>query len=100
MHGKTIFAPLQLPNNARLLDIGCGTGCVTVELAEANPSAHVIGIGLAGEPTRSQRPANVQYVKGDFLECAKDGQLQPGSFDFMFSRLLACGVTRWPDYVV
>ncbi len=38
-----LFTRYQLPNDARILDIGCGTGEVSYRLAESFPTAHVTG---------------------------------------------------------
>jgi len=44
LDGKLHLAPLKSPQ--RILDIGCGTGIWTVDIADQYPSAQVIGTDL------------------------------------------------------
>jgi hypothetical protein len=52
----------------------------------------------------SVRPSNLEYVEGDVLKLMGeqgDARLGPGSLDYVFQRLLVCGMkaTDWPEYV-
>ena len=100
MHNKVIHAPLVNPQ--RLLDIGCGTGAVTYHLSQTFPSAPTIyGIDLSPvPPIRSETPPNIAYIQGDVRQLSKiDARLASGSFDYIFSRLLICGMTNWASYL-
>jgi SAM-dependent methyltransferase len=103
MHGQPFHAPLQAARPTRILDIGCGTGAMTALLAEKYPEAEVIGIDIAPVPeTGARRRDNVTYVQGDIRALARDGhdpRFQPGSFDYIFERLLILGMTDWPGHV-
>jgi 2-polyprenyl-3-methyl-5-hydroxy-6-metoxy-1,4-benzoquinol methylase len=44
---KAYLLELQLPNDARALDVGCGTGAVSRVLAEMPAVREVVGIDLA-----------------------------------------------------
>lgn len=43
---------------------------------------------------------NVTFIRGDFRKLSgADARLQFGSADFVYSRMLECGMTDWPGYV-
>ena len=101
MHNRVIHAPLHEPH--RLLDVGCGTGAVTYHLGATYPTAAAIyGLDLSPVP-RVDRPGppakNIAYIQGDVRRLAlEDERLRPASFDYVFGRLLICGMTDWPGY--
>jgi len=101
MNNKPFHAPLQSPK--RILDIGCGTGAMTVILGKLYPQAEVIGIDIAPVPVdrHGQTPSNVKYVQGDVRQLIKsnDQAFQAGSFDYIFERLLILGITDWPGHI-
>ena len=104
MKGKIIHAPLKSPT--KILDVGCGTGIVTRQVASTYPSATVYGVDLSPVPPTnasdaiSSTPANVEYVIGDIRKLAKeDKRLSAGNFDCIYQRLLVCGMTHWPSYI-
>lgn len=96
--GEIYQAPLKSPR--RILEIGCGTGRCTVQLAKKFPDAEVVGVDLSPVPSIHDRPENVKFVQGDFIALAdsNDDRFQPGSFDYIFSRLLIFGMTDWIGY--
>ena len=99
LHGKPFRAPVQGPK--KILDIGCGTGVMTVQLGKLFPDAQVIGLDISPVPDIHERPSNVEYIQGDFLDLAAgdDTRLAPGTFDYVFSRMLHFGIRDWPRYV-
>ncbi|KAF2235747.1 S-adenosyl-L-methionine-dependent methyltransferase [Viridothelium virens] len=100
--GGNVLHTTALPDSpdARFLDIGCGTGSVTYDIARQFPSAKVYGLDLSAIQILDDKPPNVEFVKGDLFELAgHDERLQLGSFDFVFSRLLICGMTDWVKYL-
>jgi ubiquinone/menaquinone biosynthesis C-methylase UbiE len=70
----------------RVLDIGCGTGGTTAELAKAvGSSGHVLGVDISAplvEVARAQKLENVTFEVGD----ATTFPFQSGSVDLVFSR--------------
>lgn len=71
----------------RVLDIGCGTGRTTAQLAKAvGAKGHVLGVDIS-EPligtARSQGLANASFEIGD----AATWPFEAGSFDLVFSRM-------------
>ena len=99
MHNEIFHAPLVKPK--RILDVGCGTGRITVQLANRFPDAEVIGVDLSPVPPVHPKSDNVEYIQDDFRELVRSGdaRLQDGTFDYVFSRLLVLGMTDWPGYL-
>ena len=86
-----------------VLDVGCGTGIVTRHLGRHFPRAkHVYGIDLCRVPLQPEdsKHANLSFIQGDILRLAGSSPRLPfGSVDFVYSRLLLCGITDWPGYL-
>lgn len=99
MKGKPFHAPVKHPK--RVLDIGCGTGAMTVLLAKLFPDAEVIGVDISPVPDVHEKLPNLKYIQGNVLELAKSGDpiFAAASFDYIFHRLLIFGITDWPAYV-
>lgn len=101
MGGKPFHAPVSNPK--KIVDIGCGTGAMTYLLAKMYPDARVIGVDFSAIPdSRYDQLENIEYVQADILVLMRDGQdprFKPGSFDYVFQRLLAFGVTDWSRYI-
>jgi trans-aconitate methyltransferase len=103
MQGQSIHAPLSAPTVHKALDIGCGTGTVTHEIASQLPNTQVYGIDLSPVPNIREKLPNIEYVQANFNEVTAahepDSRFKKGSFDFAFSRLLVAGMIDWKDYV-
>jgi ubiquinone/menaquinone biosynthesis C-methylase UbiE len=99
MSNNIFHSPLVKPN--RVLDIGCGTGRSTVQLAQRFPDARIIGVDLSPVPAVHPKPDNVEYIQADIRQLMKsdDERFANGSFDYVFSRLLSLGMTDWQGYV-
>ncbi|MCJ1480760.1 hypothetical protein MMC06_000915 [Schaereria dolodes] len=95
LHNRTIHAPLKNPDI--LLDVGCGTGAVTIDLSAQYPGATVYGIDLAPAPTAS--PPNAHFITGNIRDIAGKLPLTYGSMNFVFCRFLCCGMTDWQGYI-
>src|SRR5947209_3842474 len=57
-----------LPANARVLDVGCGTGDLSIEIFE-NTAAQVLGVDFCGPMLRlaKQKAPALTFVEGDAL---------------------------------
>lgn len=68
----------------RLLDVGCGSGSITIELAKLIPEGQVTGLDISGAILESakvhaerQGASNISFIKGDVHELP----FPDGSFD-------------------
>ena len=100
-HDRLIHVPVTSPGV--VFDVGCGTGIVTRSLASRFPKAsHVYGIDLnriTPQTSDSSMP-NLAFIEGDFRKLGGvDARLPFASVDFLYSRMLLCGMTDWPGYV-
>lgn len=98
MHGKIFHAPVH---PKRILDVGCGTGRLTLLLAQRFPDAEVVGVDIAPVPIMNNSPPNVHFIQSDIKEFArhKDGAFNGDGFDYIFSRLLFMGIIDWPAHI-
>jgi trans-aconitate methyltransferase len=103
MNHRIIHAPLSAPSVHKALDIGCGTGTVTHDIASQFPGAQVYGLDLSPVPNVREKLNNIEYVQADFNKLtdanSPDARFRPGTFDYVFSRLLILGMTDWKGYV-
>ena len=90
---EPFHAPVAEP--LRILDIGCGSGIATRELAKRFPSAHVVGVDLAPPVELAEQQSNVEFVRGSFADLVKTGVLREGHFDYVFQRMLVMGIVDW-----
>lgn len=74
----------------RILDLGCGTGTLTVMLKRACPGAHVAGLdGDAAVLDLARQKAEEEHVAVEFWRgLATDPPFGPDSFDLIVSSLL------------
>ncbi|KAL8992585.1 MAG: hypothetical protein Q9169_006983 [Polycauliona sp. 2 TL-2023] len=108
--GRTFLAPNQIQWNIRkAVDVGCGTGVATIQLATRLPEAEVYGYDLTPVPEHIQAiaPANVGWAKGNILDIdlvseADDVMsrkiFKAGTLDYVFGRMLFLGINDWPHY--
>jgi SAM-dependent methyltransferase len=94
---------------SKAVDMGCGTGVATIQMAKIFPSAKVYGIDLSPVPEAAQKlaPANTIWARGNILD-ADDSQytdnalnreiFTPGGLDYLFGRMLFLGINDWAWY--
>jgi ubiquinone/menaquinone biosynthesis C-methylase UbiE len=103
MNGEVIHAPLDPTSAHKALDMGCGTGTVTKDIAFKFPKARVYGLDLSPIPAIGGKFPDVEYIQGDFNELSdpstRDPRFEDESFDLIFSRLLIMGMTNWKGYI-
>ena len=72
--GEQAIARMNVGSNARVLDVGCGSGWATRLLAGFAINGHVTGIDISDEMIRVAREASQSYANVDF-EIASAEQL-------------------------
>src|SRR5579883_3475847 len=83
------FAEPHLPAQARLLDVGSGTGALAAELAQRYPNAQILGIDPAPEyvayaAQQNARTSRIRFETGD----AQQLTLAPHTFDAALALLV------------
>lgn len=94
---REILARLHLRGDERALDVGCGDGKVTAEIARAVPRGAVLGVDASAEMIAfarqafpASRAANLKFAICDAREIERLG---PGDFDLVFSN----AALHWVD---
>ncbi|KAL8760701.1 MAG: hypothetical protein Q9184_003124 [Pyrenodesmia sp. 2 TL-2023] len=94
---------------AKAVDVGCGTGVATVQIANIFPAAKVYGLDLSpvSQAVQAMAPANVAWVEGNVLDVdvhsLADGVMsgeifKPVDLDYIFGRMLFLGINDWTRY--
>ena len=96
LQGNT-FAPVDavLQNGGHVLDVGCGTGRWSHEIATAYPRTSVIGLDLEDVSRTTSTPLNAHFQQGNVLNGLPFATQQ---FSYVHQRLLVAGipVAQWP----
>lgn len=109
MNHRIFHAPVKDGPHLQCLDIGCGTGIVTDNMATTLPQAQCFGVDLSPVPNMRAPKPNVRFFQGN-VGTQPPSQWIPNDresgferdhevFDYVFSRLLIFGVTDWPAYI-
>lgn len=81
--GKQIIAQLELGGSERILDLGCGDGALTAQLAQRVPAGYVIGVDSSEamlELAKRNESGNLSFMRQDINELAYSDE-----FDLIFS---------------
>jgi ubiquinone/menaquinone biosynthesis C-methylase UbiE len=89
---RAYLGDIQFPPGARVLEVGCGTGAVTRELAGWPGVAEVVGLDpsptFLASARRHHPPTNVEFLEGD----ARALQFPDRSFDVVVFHTTLCHV--------
>ncbi|KAL8921869.1 MAG: hypothetical protein Q9172_003802 [Xanthocarpia lactea] len=96
-------------NVSKAVDVGCGTGVATVQLAAMFPTAKVYGLDLSPIPqaVKSMAPPNVAWAEGNILDVDQQSPADdlmsreiftPANLDYIFGRMLFLGINDWTRY--
>ena len=84
--GEQAIALMEIPRDARVLDVGCGSGWATRLLAERAPAGHVVGIDIADEMIELARETSASYSNVEFrIASAEKLPFSDGEFSHAFS---------------
>ncbi|KAK3694879.1 S-adenosyl-L-methionine-dependent methyltransferase [Podospora appendiculata] len=85
-------APLHNQQTPHILDLGCGTGIWTIDMADKYPNGHLIGLDLALiQP--EYIPANLRFEQMDIEDPWHDMGL--GTWDLIHMRSLNGSIANW-----
>lgn len=92
--GNHYLVPLS-PETRTILDVGSGTGIWAIDMANAFPQAHVVGVDIALTSLPPLLPKTCLFCRADVLQGLPFPDQQ---FDFTHQRLLvlAIPVSHWP----
>ncbi|KAL8715843.1 MAG: hypothetical protein Q9220_000510 [cf. Caloplaca sp. 1 TL-2023] len=101
-HGTISFTPLSSPS--KILDIGAGTGVLSLHFASTYPSALIYGVDPTPPPPEyiNPKPTNLTFIQGGMPSIAisnESGVFGRGTFDLCFSRLVLQGIRDWPAHL-
>ncbi|KAG0264281.1 hypothetical protein BGZ95_003624 [Linnemannia exigua] len=83
-------SPLDKSKVRTILDVGCGPGTWTMEIANEFPDATVTGIDLSSVFPSAIIPGNCHFLQHNILE---PFPFPDNHFDFVYQRLLISGLT-------
>lgn len=84
--GKQAIALMQVGMDARVLDVGCGSGWATRLLADYAVNGRVTGIDISDEMVRVARESSVTYTNVDYeVASAEDLPFAANEFTHAFS---------------
>ena len=84
--GEQAIELMEIPSNARVLDVGCGSGWATRLMAEKAEGGRVIGIDIADEMIALARETSKPFSNVEFkVASAEKLPFQDGEFSHAFS---------------
>lgn len=84
--GDQAIASMALPVNARVLDLGCGSGWATRSMAQIATSGRVVGIDISDEMVQLARDASGSFDNVEFhVASAERLPFRAGEFTHAFS---------------
>ena len=84
--GAQAIQLMEIPSNARVLDVGCGSGWATRLMAEKAQSGRVVGIDISDEMIALALETSAQFSNVEFrVASAEKLPFQDGEFSHAFS---------------
>ncbi|CAG8461728.1 10265_t:CDS:2 [Diversispora eburnea] len=75
---------------SKVLDVGCGAGSWTFDMATNYPKSQIVGIDISPIPSSSEiKPKNITFIQTNVLNGLP---FEDNSFDFIFQRFLILGI--------
>jgi arsenite methyltransferase len=84
--GEQAIELMTIPVNARVLDVGCGSGWATRLMAEKAREGRVVGVDISDKMVRLAQETSASYSNVDFRVASAEGlPFQDGEFTHAFS---------------
>src|SRR6266550_2135111 len=84
--GEQAIELMNIPSNARVLDVGCGSGWATRLMAEKAQGGRVVGIDIADEMIALARDTSAQFSNVEFrIASVEKLRFRDGEFSHAFS---------------
>jgi len=84
--GEQAIALMSIPSDARVLDVGCGSGWATRLMAERTRDGHVVGIDIADEMIELARRSSLPFSNVEFQVASTEKlPFRDGEFTHAFS---------------
>jgi SAM-dependent methyltransferase len=105
MHNNPIHSSPDPNTVSKILDIGCGSGGMTLYLAQKYPQATIYGVDLMHNVSPQGRAladklGNIRWVQGNFFDLVgTHPEVEDASFDLTYSRLVVAGLKSWTAYI-
>lgn len=99
---RRILEVLKIMEPDTILDVGCGNGFSTLEIAKANPTAIVVGIDYSKKMIEEAKKAgagvpNVTFFVGDVLSISRHPNLQQLRFNAVISTRCLINLANWEE---
>jgi ubiquinone/menaquinone biosynthesis C-methylase UbiE len=83
--GEQAIEMMAIPTDARVLDVGCGSGWATRLLAERAPHGRVVGIDIADEMIKLARETSTSFANLEFHVASAENLPFSNEFTHAFS---------------
>lgn len=84
--GEQAIKLMNIPADARVLDVGCGSGWATRLMAEKAHAGRVVGIDISDEMVRVARESSASFSNAEFqVASAENLPFEDGKFTHAFS---------------
>jgi SAM-dependent methyltransferase len=107
MQGEPIHTPVDPSSVKTVVEVACGTGAMTILLAERFPNAHIYGVDISLVPDAAKQQAaaagvseRVTWIQGNIFSLVESNPaLKAGSVDFVFHRMIRAARLSYYDYL-